>query len=148
MKKMSWGTGIAIVIGIFFVAMAVLVTIAMTHMTDLVADNYYERELAYQDRINSTQRAVNVPDAVRIVTRGDTLNLTLSEQAVASGISGTIHFYRPSNKQMDFDVRMLLDAAHSQRIRTSAMAKGLWKVQVGWKTPAGEFYSEQPLVIN
>lgn len=147
-KPLSWGTGIIIVIGVFFIAMALMIAIAMTHGTDLVAENYYEKELKYQDRINSTRAATELRDAVSLRQLGDTVALTLSSDAVGARTSGTIHFYRPSDKQQDFEVSVRLDSLHMQKIATRALTHGLWKVQVDWSTGDREYFAEQPIVVQ
>lgn len=148
MKKMNWGSGITAVIVIFFIAMGFMVTFAMHQTSDLVSENYYEKELKYQDRINSTQRAVNLPDAVRLTGIGDTLSIRFSSGAAAHGMHGTVYFYRPSDKRKDFHVPISLDRSGMQCIATGVLAKGLWKVQLEWTTTAGEYYAEQPFVVN
>ena len=148
MKKISWGTGIVVVIAVFFIVMAVMIMIAMTHSTDLVTENYYDKELKYQDRINSVQRTAAIKDCIRMVQEGNTLVVKIAAEAASSDLAGSIVFYNPADKQKDFTVSMALDSLCTQHIPTGTIAKGLWKVQASWKSHGGEFFSEQPLVIN
>lgn len=148
MKKMSWGTGIVLVIVAFFACMGVMIAIAMTHSSDLVADDYYERELKYQDRINSLQNTAGVKDCLRLVQEGDALVLRVAADAAAPDLKGVITFYNPSDKQKDFSVPLVLDSLHTQRIASSKFPKGLWKMQVSWKAHGTEYFSEQPVVLN
>lgn len=147
-KKFNWGTGILLAIMIFFAGMALMLVIAMRHGSDLVADNYYERELAYQHRIESRRRAVDAGGALSIVSSGDTLVLTFSPSVLAPETNGTIHLYRPSDKRMDTDAPMAVDHQGVQRIATTRLAHGLWKIQAEWNTRAGAYYAEQPVVIQ
>jgi hypothetical protein len=148
MKKMSWGTGIVVVIAVFFIIMAVMITIAMTHSTDLVTENYYDKELKYQDRITSIQRTAGVKDCIRMVQEGNVLVVKIAGEAASSDLTGSIIFYNPADKQKDFTVTMALDSLRTQHISTGAIAKGLWKVQASWKSRGGEYFAEQPLVVN
>jgi hypothetical protein len=61
---------------------------------------------------------------------------------------GTLHFYRPSDQRLDFTVEMKLDSCNRQKIRTTPMARGLWKVEAGWKAKGGEYFATQPIVVN
>jgi nitrogen fixation protein FixH len=148
MKKLSWGTGIVLVIAGFFIVMAVMITIAMTHGTDLVTENYYDKELKYQDRITSVRRTAAIKDCIRMTQDGGILIVTIAGEATSSDLAGSIVFYNPADKRKDFAVAMALDSARSQRIATATIAKGLWKVQASWTAHGGEYFSEQPLVIN
>jgi nitrogen fixation protein FixH len=120
----------------------------MTHTTDLVAENYYEKELKYQDRINSMQRTASVPECIRMVQDGELLIVRIAADAASSDVSGTIMFYNPGDKGKDFSVGLVLDSLHTQHIRMGRVPKGLWKVQVSWKSRGSEYFSEQPIVLN
>ncbi|HET9593114.1 MAG TPA: FixH family protein [Solirubrobacterales bacterium] len=70
-----------------------------------------------------------------------------STQAAAGSLSGTIHFYRPSNAKLDFDVPVALDAAGFQRVPAGKLQGGLWKVRVDWTSSGQEFVHDQALVL-
>ena len=146
--KLSWGTGIVGVIAVFFIVMAVMITIAMTHSSDLVTDNYYDTELKFQDRINSVQRTAQIPNCIGMVQHGDTLVVRLAPEAVSSDFSGAIAFYNPGDKAKDFSIAMVLDSLQTQRIVTAKFAKGLWKAQASWSAGGAEYFAEQPIVFN
>ncbi|MGB1317661.1 MAG: FixH family protein, partial [Flavobacteriales bacterium] len=54
---MNWGWGISIFYGSFVVFMLGMVTLAFQQDFDLVADDYYEQEIAYQGRIDQMNNA-------------------------------------------------------------------------------------------
>lgn len=47
--KFNWGTGITIFIVLFVVSMSAMVFKASQQNVDLVTEDYYEKELAFQD---------------------------------------------------------------------------------------------------
>jgi len=64
--KMNWGTGILVLIILFFITMFVMVYIAFNQRVDLVTKNYYEKELAYQKDINMQQNELDLKNSVII----------------------------------------------------------------------------------
>jgi len=148
MKKMSWGTGIVLVIAGFFLVMGIMITIATTNSTDLVTDDYYEKELKYQDRITSLQNTAGVKDCLRVVQEGGAIVLRIAPEAASADMKGTITFYNPADKKKDFTVPIVLDSLGAQRIATSRAAKGMWKLQVSWTSRGSDYFAEQPVVIN
>ncbi|MCB9190933.1 MAG: FixH family protein [Flavobacteriales bacterium] len=54
---MGWGTRITLFYGSFVAFMLFMVVMAVQQDFDLVADNYYEQEIAYQDRIDQMNNA-------------------------------------------------------------------------------------------
>jgi nitrogen fixation protein FixH len=144
-----WPIGIAA----FFVAAVTFLGIFITWSTrqreDLVADNYYENEVRYQeqlDRLNRTQTlatqiAVNY-DAAR---RSIVIALPVAH---AHGVSGSIHLYRPSDARLDRDVPLAIDAEGLQRLDARRLLVGLWKVRVKWNVGGEEFFFDQPVVVT
>jgi hypothetical protein len=50
---MNWGHKIAIVIAAFVIGMLSMVYFASQQTNEMIDDNYYQKELAYQDIINA-----------------------------------------------------------------------------------------------
>ena len=53
---MSWGKGLSIVIIGFIVIMLGMVYISFQQTNEMIEDNYYDRELKYQEVINAKNR--------------------------------------------------------------------------------------------
>jgi hypothetical protein len=56
---MSWGTKIAFLYLSFATMIGVMVYKSVTQSVDLVAPNYYEQELKYQDKIDGINKIRN-----------------------------------------------------------------------------------------
>ncbi|MBW7914094.1 MAG: FixH family protein [Taibaiella sp.] len=61
--KFGWGSRIALLYGGFVVLIAALVTGSMRQDFDLVADDYYQQEIAYQNVLDAgkNQSALSAP---------------------------------------------------------------------------------------
>ncbi len=140
---MNWGTRIAIGYGAFVVFIMTLVFMAFRQDFDLVADDYYEQEIAYQDRIDQMENANSDGQKVSI-TKGEAgYDLTFSEKAE----SVKVHFFRPSDDTKD--VLLEEEAVESVlAIPSSQLIAGKYLVKVEWKANGKTYFQEDDLFVN
>jgi hypothetical protein len=135
---------------IFTAALAAWITFAVRQKTDLVRSDYYEEEVRFQrqlDRLNRTA-AIRSEVAINYDATKRQVTLLLPTAHLASQPAGQIHFYRPSNASLDFQVPLAVDAAGLQRIGTGALRGGLWKVRVQWSAAEHDYFFEQVIVVD
>jgi len=147
-KGLSWGTGIVVSFIVFAVAILVAVYIAMTSKVDLVSDNYYEKELKYQDHIDVVKNAQGLEKNIECSLSDASLTITFPRIAPESDYSGFVYFFRPSDKSQDFTKQLALDSLYTQSFPTGSMIKGKWLMQITWKATGREYYHEQPVMIQ
>jgi nitrogen fixation protein FixH len=147
-RTLNWGTGIVIAFAIFGVGLAVMIWIALSSPTDLVADDYYQRGLEYEGRIQSIQRAQF--SGAMMTVNGTTGGVTIMIPGVArSGeVNGTVTLYRPSDRAMDFAAPLSLDSSGTMRIESPRLHPGLWTVKVEWLAGGARYYEEAKVVLN
>jgi len=147
-RTANWGTGIVIAFGIFGVGLAAMIWIALSTPTDLVVDDYYQRGLEYEGRIQSMQRAQSVGAAMTVNGRTGGLTITLPGIARPAEANGTVRLYRPSDRAMDFATPLSLDALGSMSIESPRLQPGLWTVKADWVAGGVEYYEEVKVVLN
>ena len=135
---------------IFAAALAAWVTVAMRQKMDLVRSDYYEEEVRFQHQLDRLNRTAAIRSEVAIHHDATKREVTLRLPAghLASRASGQIHFYRPSDAALDFQVPLAVDAAGLQRIGTGALRGGLWKVRVQWSAAGQDYFFEQVIVAD
>jgi len=135
-----------IVFGIFLVSFIVW---AVRQRVDLVADNYYEHEVRYQqrlDRLNNSQ-ALAAQTVVTFNSASHSIVITLPA-AESLGAAGRIHLYRPSDARLDQDIPLLLNSRGVQQLDARQLQDGLWKVRLEWSANGRDFYVDQPVVVT
>jgi nitrogen fixation protein FixH len=147
-RTLNWGTGIVIAFGIFGAGLAVMIWIALSSPTDLVADDYYQRGLEYEGRIQSIQRARS--SGALMTVNGTTGGVTIMIPGIAGSgeVNGTVTLYRPSDRAMDFAAPLSLDSSGTMRIASARLQPGLWTVKVDWVAGGVEYYEEAKVVLN
>ena len=135
---------------IFAAAMAAWVTFAVRQNMDLVSSDYYEQEVRFQQQLDRLNRTAAISRKVILNYEATKQEVTLRLPAgpLAAGTVGQVHFYRPSDAALDFQVPLAVDADGLQRIGTSAVRGGLWKVRVQWNTAGQGYFFEQALVVD
>jgi len=127
---MSWGKKIAVLYIGFVVMVISLVLWAMSKPIDLVTDNYYEKELKYQDDIDKINRTKNLPAGIKVTNSGETIEIKFPNKTDKVPGKDFIYFYRPSDPGKDFKVTVNEDSTGIQKISAVKLSKGLWKIMI------------------
>jgi hypothetical protein len=144
----DWGKKIAALYIGFVVLVVGMVIFAMTKNTDLVSDNYYEKEIKYQEQIDKEKRTKELPEQVKIEYLGSYVSVKFPQTYNSKDIKGSILFYRPSEASRDFRLNIEPDEKGEQKIVTNKFSKGIWKVQINWKMNRTEYYNESSIRIE
>ena len=147
--KFNWGTKIAILYIGFVVATLALVFWAMTQRVDLVTDNYYDKELKYQEQIERIQRTKNLNKKTSIEYQGREIiiNFPAIPDKNISSDKNIILFYNPSNPARDLKILISTDSLGTQKIPTEKISKGFWKIKLNWVSFGKEYYDEAMINI-
>jgi hypothetical protein len=146
--KLSWGKGIAITIVFFMIITFVMVGISFMQKNDLVANNYYEKELKYQEQIDIKRNSALLKESVSLMQNGNIIEVRFPASLDFSSVMGNIKFYRPSDKEKDFSLPLKLDDNGEMVIVPDQIAKGLWKVQLNWSLKDKNYFNEETLLIH
>lgn len=136
--KINFGTAIYTFLALFicFLIFVVIKSRSIDHT--LVTDNYYDKDIHYQEQLDKSSRAKGA-DLVRLESTGDSLviRFTLDQPA-----EGSVFFYRPSDKSLDFSVPISLNESQAMAWKKSDLVAGKWKIQVDWQTSGKAYYQE------
>jgi nitrogen fixation protein FixH len=133
--KINWGTGIVIAIALFMTFILVLVykmTMNQDYNHDLVVEEYYKKELAFQEEINAEENALSLSERIKGKKVDDGWLLTFPKEIEGSKIEGSVFLYRPSNKQLDFDFSIELSGLNLL-IPDERLLDGRWNITVEWE---------------
>ncbi|MBI1287351.1 MAG: hypothetical protein GC178_07195 [Flavobacteriales bacterium] len=140
---MGWGTRIALFYGSFVAFMLFMVYMAVNQDFDLVADDYYEQEIAYQERIDQMNNANSDGQKVTITKAADAYQLAFSEKAE----DVKIQFFRPSDDTKD--ILLVKDAVESVlAVPSSQLIAGKYLVKVEWKANGKTYFQQDDLFVN
>jgi len=138
--KISWGTGIWAVYGLFVLMILGLVGMSVIQKIDLVSDDYYEQEIRYQGKIDKINNAkqLTTPLKWEVAETG----ITLHYPADMKGISGQIYFYCPSDNRKDFKLDIQSSKSGSQFISTQKIPAGRYQLKIDWQANGVSYWNE------
>ncbi len=123
--KLNWGHKIILSFVFFFMIMGTLIYKSVNTDFQLVAPNYYEQEIAYQDKIDAINRAVDFPLDLKL--EGAYIEISCNENIKSTKLS----FYKNTDKALDFQLDLeLVDGVH--KINTQKMQKGKWEIELSF----------------
>lgn len=123
---------------------------AMKSDVDLVSKDYYKKEIAYQQHLNQVTETNKLAHQITIAQAKSAgqLSIAFPESFSNERVSGTIHFFRPSEAKLDFEVPLQLNTDQQQHIRTGHLATGLWRVQINWQATGKDYFIQKEITIE
>lgn len=146
--NVSWGIKIAAVYIIFVLIVLGTVIFSTTQEVNLVADDYYQKEIEYQKQIDKIKRTKELPEQIFVKLKDDYLTVTIPEVFKNEKLNGEIVLYRPSDNRKDFRMPLTLNDNLEYSIPTTRFDRGLWKIQIEWKAENLDYFHEQILMLN
>lgn len=143
--NIGWGRGIVLLYLSFVALILTLVFKSMKQQVDLVSPDYYDREIAYQQHINSMQRAKMLGSTSSIKVEKEQLTLAMSPKVAGEAQEGSVYFYCPANAGHDKKFSLILTSLGVQHFPLSEFEPGKYKVEINWKMK-GENYSEELMI--
>jgi hypothetical protein len=144
--KISWGKGLTAAIIFFMLVTILLVAISMNTKFDLVTDNYYEKDLKYQQVIDKIESSNALESKVELVNHPGAIEIIFPP--LEKNITGEVLFYRPSDASKDLTLPISSIPGNRMMISSAHLQKGFWKVKINWATAEGEYYFEESLIIK
>ncbi|WP_282159657.1 FixH family protein [Ulvibacterium marinum] len=145
--KINWGTSIVLAfIGFIGFILFFVVRMSMDNKAnhDLVTEEYYKQELAYQKEIDAEANAKNLVDPIKIEKTNNGLLLKFPKILEGQNIQGTVSLYRPSNKHLDFDLPVSLSNTHLL-IPDKRLLGGRWDIKIIWEHKGKEFLHKESI---
>lgn len=143
-----WGVGLVAAYLLFASSTLGFVAFAMSQSVELVSDDYYQRSLVEDARIEATRQADALGPALACRPSPDrralVIQLPLAHVATAAG---TVTLYRPSSVAADRRVPLSLDAVGQQRVPLAGLAAGRWLVVLDWQAGGRRYHHERPLLV-
>ena len=143
---MNWGHKIIVVFVVFVAGMLFLVYKSSRQNTELVTEDYYAKELVYQQKIDEAKRAAALSAPVKINLINHELVIHFPKDFDAKKITGNVTLYCPSDEKKDLRQSFIVtDSAVS--MKAPANYHGLHYVKINWEAGGVKYYYEQKIII-
>ncbi|MDB4089300.1 FixH family protein [Flavobacteriales bacterium] len=131
---MNWGWKIAIFLTCFIGFIMYMVIYSFSTSNDLVAEDYYNQEILYQDNIDAQKNALPFKNGVTISSSSENVIIQFPANFDVKFTDGEISFYRPDNAKLDRKFNLKLTQENNQLLDKSKIAPGFYKVTIQFTT--------------
>jgi nitrogen fixation protein FixH len=143
---MSWGYKVLLMYLVFVSGILWMVFRSSSQRFDLVTDNYYARELKYQDKIDEMSRVSALSAPVQCAYRNNSVVIEFPDDFEGKKLTGEALLYRPSDERKD--IRQQFSVVDGTLIIPMPKgATGLYELHLSWQEGTVNYYFEKRIII-
>lgn len=142
---MNWGKSIVLAFVLFALFIGVLVTICLKQDIPLVAKEYYQQELVYQQQIDRINNTNQLPEKPTILVVNRAIEIQFSQ--LVEIVGGELELFRPSDEKLDRHFKVESSAEGKQRIDVSDLETGMYRARMRWSMEGKDYYLESVIYL-
>lgn len=141
---MSWGTGITLAFAGFVAFILFLVYSTTLQNIDLVAEDYYQQEIEYQNVIDQANNYDALAGKLMVKETATDIHFEFPHDSLAI-IKGTLTFFRPSSKLDDvsFSVK-----SKNVSVSKKQLLSGSYLIKAKWLSGGKTYFKEQHIFVQ
>jgi hypothetical protein len=140
---MNWGKGIVIALALFIGFITFLVISLVSHTIDLESEDYYTREINYEQEITAMENGNKLSAKIEILSQAEFVVVKLPEKENLSKIQ--VIFIRPDNKKLDKSY--LVSGTKSYLIPKTDLTKGTYNVEIRFINNSTTCLQKETIII-
>lgn len=140
--KLHAGHAVIVVMAIFILIMTQFMVRAYQNQESLVAEDYYAKEIRYQEQIDKLHNTSALEEAVRIEALPGRLVIDFPQTMRGQAITGELFLMRPSDARSDLRIPVAADANGRFTVDTGEQLKGAYMVQLEWQAGGTSYLTE------
>ena len=145
--KFHFGHGVAVVLTAFALLMAWFMYRAISTSEALVTEDYYGKELKFQDDIDMLKRAAAHRETVSMEVSGQQLHITFPATLKGEAITGTLELMRPNDARADQLLNIEADTSGTCILAAADWPRGLYRARLDWHAKGEDHLTEQRLIV-
>ena len=138
--KFNWGTGLAIWLVVFVLAILTFVFFAFQQDVNLVNEEYYQKGVDFDNERAMRERAKLEDYRFSIGQNKELVNISIDETYFSKISEVEAYFYRPSDRRKDIRIKF---NASILEVPTTKLIKGKYDLKISWKKDGKDFLLEK-----
>ena len=135
--KLNWGHYIAIALGSFMIFILTLMFTAGDSGHAMVTENYYEKELTFQNEIDAEKRANALTEKPELNAQANGMLLTFP--AEIKEVKGDVYLMRNNDETKDVRMPLKLDGNNKMLIPSVKLIDGEYDFFLKWEKDNQEY---------
>lgn len=144
--KISWGHKIVFAYGAFVAGIMLMVYLSSKENRDLVSEEYYADELAYQEVIDQSAKTAALSAPVNVQVTEGAVNIEFPAEFRGQAAAGVWKLYFAADKSKDRTAAFNTSNGLLS-ITLPDTAKGFYQLQLQWSSKGVSYYFEKELVL-
>lgn len=129
--KLNWGHYIAITLGCFMIFILTLLFTAGDSGHAMVTEDYYEKELTFQNEIDAESNANSLSNKPEIRMQANGFVISFPEEISAP--KGEVYLMRNNNEEQDVRLPIKLNQKNEMLISSAKLVDGEYEFFLKWK---------------
>ncbi len=143
---MDWPKWIVVSFILFILFIGSMVFIMMKQDISLVADDYYEQELVYQQQLTRKNNTMMLDKRPEIrIKEGNRVEIIFPYEIRVE--EGKVQLFRPSTKKFDEQIAFSLLTDNRLTYEMKNHLSGAYRIRIWWKMNDKEYFWEEFVVI-
>jgi hypothetical protein len=141
---MNWGKGIIITMAAFMSFILFMVFTLMSKSTDLESEDYYKKEIEYEQEMNALINASQLKENAKINLTEEFIVVVLPTKEDVSNVQ--IALFRPDNKKKD----KVLNEHNSKTIMIAknTLLKGHYNIAIRYEVNSKKILQKEEIMID
>jgi len=114
---------------------------------DLVSNDYYKDEIAYQKVLDASKNEAHLAGSVAVHANADKIFIDFPGEFANEAISGSVHLYSPMNSKWDRDVAIHVTGDRMD-ISRSGLQPSIYSVKVSYAVAGKDYYYETQIDLS
>jgi len=147
MKKLSWGTKLAMFASIYVIGILIFVVFSTTQDINLISKDYYPQGIDFQSKIDKIKNTQSLKEKVVVSQKGGMVEIQFPK-GMMDDVKGSIILYRPSNSDNDLRADINLNDDGLQVFKSNKLVKGRYAIQIDWEYQDKAYYQEEAIYLS
>lgn len=143
---MNWGYKLLVVYSVFVAGILIMVFKSSSENFDLVTDDYYAKELKFQQQIDAAGRTRALSANVKSEVKDGQLVVHFPKDFEGKKISGQMQLYYAADKKKDVTGNFNVETT-SAAMNIPAGNKGMHELHLNWSVDGVAYYFEEKIFL-
>ncbi len=141
---MNWGKGIIIFMASFMAFILWMVFTLMSKNTDLESEDYYKKEIAYEQEIQAQRNANDAKEKVKVSENKEFIILQFPVKEKIDTVS--IEFFKPNDKKGD---QLFAEVGtKTMMVEKNKLQKGLYLINIHYQIENKKFLQKEEIMLK
>ncbi len=141
---MNWGKGIIIFMASFMTFILWMVFTLMSKNTDLESEDYYKKEIAYEQEIQAQRNANDAKEKVKISENKEFIILQFPSKEKIDTVS--VEFFKPNDKKGD---QLFAEVGtKTMMVEKKKLQKGVYLINIHYQIATKKFLQKEEIMLK